>query len=103
MLYVDRLVTSQPIETKNEKEDSSSSEDAAHGPSIPSPLRVDSMKVKGEEEEEEERIDDDEEEPLIRMVECRICQEEDHIKNLETPCACNGSVKVFIHETISSC
>lgn len=36
----------------------------------------------------------DEQEPLIQNVECRICQEEDGIKNLETPCACNGSLKV---------
>jgi hypothetical protein len=28
------------------------------------------------------------------MVECRICQEEDLRKNLESPCACNGSLKV---------
>ena len=36
----------------------------------------------------------DEEEPLIQMVECRICQEEDSIQNLEIPCACSGSLKV---------
>ncbi|KAK2429058.1 hypothetical protein P8452_42800 [Trifolium repens] len=35
----------------------------------------------------------DEEEPLIQMVECRICQEEDSVSNLETPCACSGSLK----------
>ncbi|CAA7401917.1 unnamed protein product [Spirodela intermedia] len=34
-----------------------------------------------------------EEEPLIQGVECRICQEEDSIKNLDTPCACSGSLK----------
>ncbi|KAJ8772981.1 hypothetical protein K2173_028158 [Erythroxylum novogranatense] len=37
-----------------------------------------------------------EEEPLIQTIECRICQEEDSIKNLETPCACSGSLK-FAH------
>lgn len=42
----------------------------------------------------EEREGDDELEPLIQIVECRICQEEDSIKNLETPCACSGSLKV---------
>ncbi|KAK6920876.1 Protein of unknown function DUF3675 [Dillenia turbinata] len=41
-------------------------------------------------------VPNDEEEPLIQMVECRICQEEDHIKNLEIPCACSGSLK-FAH------
>ncbi|KAJ4712957.1 RING/FYVE/PHD zinc finger superfamily protein [Melia azedarach] len=35
----------------------------------------------------------EEEEPLIQMVECRICQEEDSVKNLEVPCACSGSLK----------
>ncbi|CAN0870775.1 Probable E3 ubiquitin ligase SUD1 [Linum grandiflorum] len=35
----------------------------------------------------------DENEPLIQMVECRICQEEDSLMNLETPCACSGSLK----------
>ncbi|KAJ4782202.1 RING/FYVE/PHD zinc finger superfamily protein [Rhynchospora pubera] len=35
----------------------------------------------------------DESEPLISAAECRICQEEDTVKNLETPCACNGSLK----------
>ncbi|XP_050203940.1 uncharacterized protein LOC126653979 [Mercurialis annua] len=37
--------------------------------------------------------DDDEEEPLIQVTECRICQEEDLVTNLETPCACSGSLK----------
>ena len=37
---------------------------------------------------------EEEEEPLIQAVECRICQDEDSIKNLDTPCACCGSLKV---------
>jgi hypothetical protein len=37
-----------------------------------------------------------EDEPLIQAAECRICQEEDSIKNLEKPCTCNGSLKVRI-------
>lgn len=40
-------------------------------------------------------------EPLIQVIECRICQEEDHIKNLETPCACNGSLKVSFKYPLS--
>ncbi|XP_050376761.1 uncharacterized protein LOC126794142 [Argentina anserina] len=35
----------------------------------------------------------EEEEPLIQTVECRICQEEDGVNNLEVPCACSGSLK----------
>ncbi|MQM21151.1 hypothetical protein Taro_054185 [Colocasia esculenta] len=38
----------------------------------------------------------EDEEPLIQSVECRICQEEDDIKHLDTPCACSGSLKVSI-------
>lgn len=38
----------------------------------------------------------DEEAPLLSMAECRICQEEDSIDALETPCACNGSLKVLL-------
>ncbi|KAI3504659.1 hypothetical protein L1887_26302 [Cichorium endivia] len=34
-----------------------------------------------------------ENEPLIPSIECRICQEEDNIKNLEVPCTCSGSLK----------
>lgn len=45
--------------------------------------------VDGEGEGEE-----NEEAPLIAMAECRICQEEDSLSNLETPCACSGSLKV---------
>ncbi|KAI7756706.1 hypothetical protein M8C21_016169 [Ambrosia artemisiifolia] len=36
------------------------------------------------------------EEPVIQLVECRICQEEDIIENVEVPCACSGSLK-FAH------
>ncbi|XP_076901601.1 uncharacterized protein LOC143556053 isoform X2 [Bidens hawaiensis] len=34
--------------------------------------------------------------PFVRSIECRICQDEDIIKNLEAPCACRGSLK-FAH------
>ncbi|KAM7268320.1 hypothetical protein ACFE04_010486 [Oxalis oulophora] len=36
---------------------------------------------------------EDEVVPLIQTLECRICQEEDTIKNLEVPCACSGTLK----------
>ncbi|KAK1376477.1 RING-CH-type domain-containing protein [Heracleum sosnowskyi] len=35
----------------------------------------------------------DEEAPLLTMAECRICQDEDDISNMESPCACSGSLK----------
>ncbi|OWM90411.1 hypothetical protein CDL15_Pgr014714 [Punica granatum] len=36
----------------------------------------------------------EEDKPLLQTGECRICQEEDSIDNMETPCACSGSLKV---------
>lgn len=44
-------------------------------------------------EEEEEEVAG-EEVPLIGGAECRICQDEDILNNLESPCACSGSLKV---------
>jgi len=43
----------------------------------------------------DEEVGGGEEEPLIQAAECRICQEEDSVKNLEKPCACSGSLKVW--------
>ncbi|XP_066321911.1 uncharacterized protein [Miscanthus floridulus] len=42
----------------------------------------------------------EETEALIGMVECRICQEEDLAKNLESPCACSGSLKYAHRECV---
>jgi len=62
-----------------------------------------------EEEREEDKAHEGkeccggEEEPLIEGAECRICQEEDSVANLEVPCACSGSLKVisfFILKTL---
>ncbi|GMH31163.1 hypothetical protein Nepgr_033006 [Nepenthes gracilis] len=46
-----------------------------------------------EKRDDEENVVLGEDEPLIQAAECRICQEEDAIKNLEIPCACSGSLK----------
>ncbi|KAE8678377.1 Detected protein of confused Function [Hibiscus syriacus] len=76
VLYVDRLlrpVPLQPVESE-----------AALSTEIPGP----SCSAK-----EKEIIHvGKEEEALIQAAECRICQEEDSIENLETPCACSGSL-----------
>ncbi|KAG6405628.1 hypothetical protein SASPL_133220 [Salvia splendens] len=47
-----------------------------------------------------ESEDADEELPLIGMGECRICQEEDSVNHLETPCACSGSLKYAHHKCV---
>ncbi|KAK7400918.1 hypothetical protein VNO78_12227 [Psophocarpus tetragonolobus] len=36
---------------------------------------------------------DGEDAPLLPLAECRICQEEDGVNNLESPCSCSGSLK----------
>uniref|UniRef100_A0A2P2KYC9 RING-CH-type domain-containing protein n=1 Tax=Rhizophora mucronata TaxID=61149 RepID=A0A2P2KYC9_RHIMU len=57
---------------------------AAAGPSSTSNETGESLAYRKEGEEEQ---------PLIQAAECRICQEEDSVNNLETPCACSGSLK----------
>ncbi|KAF7806196.1 RING/FYVE/PHD zinc finger superfamily protein isoform 3 [Senna tora] len=37
--------------------------------------------------------DASDEEHLSQTVECRICQEEDNLNNLDIPCACSGTLK----------
>ncbi|XP_020110689.1 uncharacterized protein LOC109725759 [Ananas comosus] len=86
VLHVDHPTTSPSMETINASSSSSSSSSkevtCAPSPVSLSPSIGQVAVVTAEEEE-----------PLIQVVECRICQEEDHIKNLETPCACSGSLK----------
>ncbi|XP_058096482.1 uncharacterized protein LOC131242096 [Magnolia sinica] len=96
VLYVDRLVTPSTLESIPGAEVPESSGASSHenfpvpsGSSLPEGYLGDDKNV-------EERDVSEEEEPLIQTMECRICQEEDHVKNLETPCACSGSLK-FAH------
>ncbi|CAA7027785.1 unnamed protein product [Microthlaspi erraticum] len=87
-LCTDRLITSESV--KQEKDSESS--DSCGESSRPQGKDLASTSV-----DEEARVyfavEDEEEEPLLQSVECRICQEEDTTKNLEAPCACNGSLK----------
>ena len=83
---VDGLAKSKENEvSKKPSEDANGPAAAAASPSAVVDL------VQDEEEE-----GGGEEEPLIQAAECRICQEEDSVKNLEKPCACRGSLKVYI-------
>jgi hypothetical protein len=94
VLYVDRLI--RPMVA------SQSPSEPAEVNSVPTPAVEDpapvpvaeagpsSSSTEGEGEEEEEV-------PLIQTAECRICQDEDSVNNLETPCGCCGSLKVIIN------
>ena len=88
VLRVDRLITPKSLQSlEGEEFPGASGEGSCSHTAGPSTSTIDIKDV-------EEHDDADEQEPLIQMVECRICQEEDSIKNLEVPCACNGSLKV---------
>ncbi|KAF5180320.1 RING/FYVE/PHD zinc finger superfamily protein [Thalictrum thalictroides] len=78
VLYVDHLNSSSTIPTVRGIETS-----ACGSSTLISNARI-----------SEEHEKSDEELPLIQAVlECRICQEEDHLQNLESPCGCSGSLK----------
>ncbi|KAL4362696.1 hypothetical protein GQ457_04G036530 [Hibiscus cannabinus] len=89
VLCVDRLTKLESLQSVQGSEDVGSSGD---GSSVVAEQDVCAIDV----EEVEEHGSYDEEEPLLQTVECRICQDEDNIKNLEAPCSCSGSLK-FAH------
>ncbi|KAJ8461518.1 hypothetical protein OPV22_034444 [Ensete ventricosum] len=86
VLPIERLMTIR------KEEGSTSSAEAAHGSDRTLSAAPAASSGDKKVEEEDYKVGE-EEEPLIQMVDCRICQEEDHIKNLEAPCACSGSLK----------
>lgn len=81
MVHTDRIVKANGAEIMDGKNPEMVGSSSA--------IAVDEKKVLEEEEEEE----GDEEVPLIGRAECRICQEEDSLDKLESPCACSGSLK----------
>lgn len=94
VLYVDRLISpAQANQGIAEATESSNSQPKIITPaSTSNDGRLDESDMPGEDE------------PLLPNAECRICQEEDDIKNLETPCGCSGSLKVlYLFLFCSSC
>ncbi|KAK9935149.1 hypothetical protein M0R45_022261 [Rubus argutus] len=91
VLYVDRLIRPMvPSQSPSEPAEVNSVptpavEDPAPAPAPVAEAGPSSSSTEGEGEEEEE--------PLIQTAECRICQDEDSVNNLETPCGCCGSLK----------
>ncbi|KAF8094935.1 hypothetical protein N665_0348s0018 [Sinapis alba] len=81
-LCTDRLITGESM--KSEKDSDSDSGENCTDLASSSSMNEGEVVARAVEEEE----------PLLQsVVECRICQEEDTTKNLEAPCACNGSLK----------
>uniref|UniRef100_A0A9I9D339 RING-CH-type domain-containing protein n=1 Tax=Cucumis melo TaxID=3656 RepID=A0A9I9D339_CUCME len=94
VLYVDRLVRPPPVDSVPNP--------AEAVPLLPvgGDLESDSVGLSSstsasnvEERGEENEGLDGEDDSLIQTAECRICQDEDVIRKLETPCACSGSLK----------
>ncbi|ONI30814.1 hypothetical protein PRUPE_1G274900 [Prunus persica] len=88
VLYVDRLLRPMAAQQPSEPPEVSSVPEPEPEPAGPDPVPdtadpSSSSSAEGAEEEE----------PLIQTAECRICQDEDSISNLESPCACCGSLK----------
>lgn len=88
VLFVDRLMRPMPVEPLAQHPAQPAPEPmppVIHSPAGPS----------GSSSAADDDVGEDE--PLLQqmeMAECRICQEEDGIDNLENPCACSGSLKV---------
>ncbi|KAL0721235.1 hypothetical protein Bca4012_035834 [Brassica carinata] len=86
----DRLVTSDHHLLNSDTGSIESSGECSGTTSLSSTKSIDDKTV---QVEERDVVADEEEEPLIQSVECRICQDEDSVKNLESPCSCSGSLK----------
>lgn len=94
MLYVDRLITSSTFDTHAEIGSASASE-KSEAPGLKDeelPLISDGPPPQSTFD----RSGCDDCVAAFISGECRICQEEDEEKNMETPCACSGSLK-FAH------
>ncbi|KAK8710732.1 hypothetical protein V6N13_146045 [Hibiscus sabdariffa] len=84
-LCVDRLSTTETLQAAASSEKDNDSSIAA-GPDVCA-IRVE--EVKGHDPCDEKEV-------FLQTAECRICQDEDRIKNLEAPCSCSGTLK-FAH------
>ncbi|KAG7013142.1 E3 ubiquitin-protein ligase MARCH4 [Cucurbita argyrosperma subsp. argyrosperma] len=93
-LYVDRLIRPAPVDSELSP--------IEVVPLLPAAGNLDGDSVglsnstsnsNADEREEKNECLDGEDDSLIQTAECRICQDEDVIKKLETPCACSGSLK----------
>lgn len=85
---VDRLISPESLLSAQGFQATGTSKESSSSHTVDPSVSASTIDIKEDEEA------GGEDEPLIQSVECRICQEEDSIKNLEIPCACNGSLKV---------
>lgn len=89
-LHVDRLVRPAVVQEIEARGPIGMPRSELEGPSSSSVPPQEEVVMMDEEDEGQHN----EKAPLIALAECRICQEEDSLNNLETPCLCSGSLKV---------
>lgn len=82
VLLVDRLLTESTLEATIQ-----SNKGSMHAPSS-------AIKEKKIDDNAAQKVDDRNMLSPRKLVECRICQDEDEDSNMETPCSCCGSLKV---------
>lgn len=92
IVTMDRLITPESLQSAQGFQATGTSKESSCSHTVAPSVSASTI------DDKEEEGPGGEDEPLIQTVECRICQEEDSIKNLEIPCACNGSLK-FAHRT----
>lgn len=98
VLYVDRLIRPVAMQSVPEPSEVPSGPTVGGGESGGQIMEASGPSCSATDETRlEQDAGLDEEEPLIQMAECRICQEEDGLNNLETPCGCSGSLKVYFY------
>lgn len=90
VLHVDRLVRPAVVQEIEARGPIGMPRSELEGPSSSSVPPQEEVVMMDEEDEGQHN----EKAPLIALAECRICQEEDSLNNLETPCLCSGSLKV---------
>ena len=95
VLYVDRLIRPVPVDSVPNPTEIVPFLPVGgdlEGDSLGFPCSTSTSNVDEKRKESEDL--DGEDDSLIQTAECRICQDDDIIRKLETPCACSGSLKV---------
>ncbi|KAM0945907.1 putative E3 ubiquitin-protein ligase MARCH [Dioscorea sansibarensis] len=87
VLLVDRLLTEQTLEAAIQSRNQAKMEPSSM------PLSDSEAEFNPQKKKKEKDENGDEGFSTGKLVECRICQDEDEDSNMETPCSCCGSLK----------
>lgn len=96
VLLVDRLLTEQTLEAAIQSRNQAKMEPGSM------PLSDSESEFNHQKKKKDKDKNGDEGFSTGKLVECRICQDEDEDSNMETPCSCCGSLKVNMKSFIIS-